>query len=68
MMDNFDAEEALALIESLQVTHSQWVPTMFVRMLKLPVEVRSAFDLSSHRLAFHGAAPCPRQVKREMLE
>jgi long-chain acyl-CoA synthetase len=67
MMDAFDAREALALIERHQVTFSQWVPTMFVRMLKLPTEVRMAFDLSSQRVALHGAAPCPQQVKREML-
>ena len=61
-------QEALALIEQYGVTHSQWVPTMFVRMLKLPEETRRRHDLSSHRVAIHAAAPCPRQVKRAMIE
>jgi fatty-acyl-CoA synthase len=68
VMEKFDAEAALRLIEKHRVTHSQWVPTMFVRMLKLPVEVRTAFDLSSHRYAIHAAAPCPIDVKRQMIE
>jgi fatty-acyl-CoA synthase len=68
MMERFDAEQALALIERHQVTHSQWVPTMFVRMLKLPPELRSRYDLSSHRVAVHAAAPCPIEVKRRMIE
>jgi fatty-acyl-CoA synthase len=68
MMEKFDAEMALKLIENHRVTHSQWVPTMFVRMLKLPAEVRTAFDLSSHRCAVHAAAPCPIEVKRQMIE
>jgi long-chain acyl-CoA synthetase len=68
MMERFDAEQALALIERYHVTHSQWVPTMFVRMLKLPEEVRTRYDLSSHRVAVHAAAPCPVEVKRRMIE
>jgi long-chain acyl-CoA synthetase len=68
VMEKFDAEAALRLIEKHRVTHSQWVPTMFVRMLKLPVEVRTAFDLSSHRHAVHAGAPCPVEVKRQMIE
>jgi long-chain acyl-CoA synthetase len=68
MMEKFDPEAALGLIERRRVTHSQWVPTMFVRMLKLPAEVRTRFDLSSHRLAIHAAAPCPVDVKRQMIE
>lgn len=68
VMEKFDAEAALRLIDKHRVTHSQWVPTMFVRMLKLPVEVRTAFDLSSHRCAIHAAAPCPIDVKRQMIE
>ena len=67
VMEKFDAELALALIERERVTHSQWVPTMFVRMLKLPEEVRSRYDLSSHRIAVHAAAPCPVEVKEQML-
>ncbi len=68
IMDRFDAEEALRLIEEHRVTHSQWVPTMFVRMLKLDPAVRTRFDLSSHRCAIHAAAPCPVEVKRLMIE
>ena len=68
VMERFDPEWALALIEQYRVTHSQWVPTMFVRMLKLPAEARARHDLSTHRLAIHAAAPCPRQVKRAMIE
>lgn len=67
VMDKFDAEPALALIERYGVTHSLWVPTMFIRMLKLDPEVRSRHDLSSHRCAIHAAAPCPVEVKRQMI-
>lgn len=68
LMDSFDAEECLALIERHRVTHGQWVPTMFVRMLKLPEETRLRHDLSSLRVAIHAAAPCPAEVKHRMLE
>jgi len=68
MMEKFDAEQALRLIETYKVTHSQWVPTMFVRMLKLPPEARAGHDLSSHKVAVHAAAPCPVEVKRQMIE
>ncbi|HMK12612.1 MAG TPA: AMP-binding protein [Acidimicrobiales bacterium] len=68
MMEHFDAAEALALIEREKVTHSQWVPTMFVRMLKLPDDVRLSHDLSTHRVAIHAAAPCPVEVKRRIIE
>lgn len=64
---HFDAEQALALIERHRVTHSQWVPTMFVRLLKLPPEARERYDLSSLRVAIHAAAPCPVPVKQEMI-
>ncbi len=67
IMEHFDAEEALALIERHRVTHSQWVPTMFVRMLKMPAAARRRHDLSSLRVAIHAAAPCPLQVKEEMI-
>jgi fatty-acyl-CoA synthase len=60
--------QALALIERHRVTHSQWVPTMFVRMLKLDAAQRRAHDLSSHRVAIHAAAPCPVDVKRQMID
>ncbi len=68
MMEKFDPEFALQLIEKYQVTHSQWVPTMFVRMLKLPEDVRLKYKLSSHQVAIHAAAPCPVDVKRQMIE
>ncbi|GLW23059.1 MULTISPECIES: acyl-CoA synthetase [Actinomycetes] len=68
VMERFDPEEALALVERHQVTHAQWVPTMFVKMLKLPREVRERYDLSSLRCAVHSAAPCPVEVKERMME
>ncbi|MET3861139.1 long-chain acyl-CoA synthetase [Dietzia sp. 2505] len=68
LMDRFDAEESLRLIEEYRVTHSQWVPTMFVRMLKLPEETRERYDVSSMTHAIHAAAPCPPEVKRRMIE
>ncbi|WP_033414414.1 AMP-binding protein [Actinomycetospora chiangmaiensis] len=68
LMRRFDAAGALAAIERYRVTHSQWVPTMFVRLLRLPDEVRGRFDLSSHRVAVHAAAPCPPAVKRAVLD
>ncbi|WP_346656232.1 AMP-binding protein [Paraburkholderia phenoliruptrix] len=67
MMEKFDAEMALQLIDRYRVTHSQWVPTMFARMLKLDASVRGRFNLSSHRVAVHAAAPCPIDVKRQMI-
>jgi long-chain acyl-CoA synthetase len=67
-MRKFDAEQALALIEKYGVTHSQWVPTMFVRMLKLPDDVRRKYDLGSLRVAIHAAAPCPVEVKQQMID
>ncbi|MBM7366976.1 acyl-CoA synthetase [Gordonia hydrophobica] len=68
VMERFDAQHALALIERYRVTYSQWVPTMFVRMLRLPRDVREQYDLSSLRTAVHAAAPCPVDVKRQMIE
>ncbi|HEY6624567.1 MAG TPA: acyl-CoA synthetase [Acidimicrobiales bacterium] len=67
VMERFDPAGALALIERERVTHSQWVPTMFVRMLKLPEEERTAYDLSSQRVVTHAAAPCPVPVKEQMI-
>jgi acyl-CoA synthetase (AMP-forming)/AMP-acid ligase II len=67
VMDHFDPEEALACIEKYHVTHSQWVPTMFVRMLKLPGEVRARYDTSSQRVVLHAAAPCSVETKRKMI-
>ena len=68
VMERFEAEQALRLIEAHRVTHSQWVPTMFVRLLKLPASVRCAYDLSSLRWAVHAAAPCPVPVKQAMID
>ena len=68
IMEKFDPIEALDLIDSHQVTHSQWVPTMFVRMLKLEPSAREGRDLSTHKVAIHAAAPCPVDVKRQMIE
>mgnify|MGYP001156738155 FL=1 len=68
VMEKFDAEEALAAIEAHSVHTSQWVPTMFVRMLKLAEEVRSRYDTSSLVTAIHAAAPCPVKVKHSMIE
>ncbi len=68
VMEKFDAEAALAAIERYRVTDSQWVPTHFVRMLKLPEEVRTRYDLSTHARAIHAAAPCPVDVKHAMID
>ena len=68
LMESFDPLEALRLIEKHKVTHSQWVPTMFVRMLKLPKAEREQFDLSSLEVAVHAAAPCPVPVKEAMID
>ena len=68
IMERFDPVEYLSLVERYQVTHSQLVPTMFSRMLKLPEEQRNAYDLSSLEIAIHAAAPCPVQVKEQMIE
>jgi acyl-CoA synthetase (AMP-forming)/AMP-acid ligase II len=67
VLKKFDPAQCLEVIERFRVTHSQWVPTMFVRMLALPEAVRRAHDLSSHRSAIHAAAPCPPAVKRAMI-
>jgi len=67
-MRKFDAEGALRAIDMHRVTHSQWVPTMFVRLLALPKALQRRHDLSSHRMALHAAAPCPIEVKRRMLD
>lgn len=67
VMERFDPEEALALIDRYRVTHAQWVPTHFVRMLKLDPQVRSRYDVSSLQTVFHAAAPCPVAVKQEMM-
>lgn len=68
VMERFDAGEALRLIEQQGITHSQWVPSMFQRLLALPPERRSAFGAPAHRIAVHGAAPCPPALKRAMID
>ena len=68
IMENFDAQQALAALQTHAITHSQWVPTMFVRMLKLPAHEREGFDFSAHKFAIHAAAPCPPEVKRQMID
>ncbi|WP_181883706.1 acyl-CoA synthetase [Sphingorhabdus pulchriflava] len=67
VMEKYDPEEALAAIEKYKITDSQWVPTHFVRMLKLPEEVRTKYDVSSLKCAVHAAAPCPVPVKEAMI-
>ncbi|MEU6185829.1 acyl-CoA synthetase [Nocardia sp. NPDC047038] len=68
VLERFDAERALDVIQRHRVTHAQWVPTMFVRMLKLAPEIRDRYDMSSLRMAIHSAAPCPVEVKRAMID
>jgi acyl-CoA synthetase (AMP-forming)/AMP-acid ligase II len=68
IMENFTAEQSLALIEKYRVTCSQWVPTMFVRMLKLEQAERDRHDTSSLRVAIHAAAPCPAAIKEQMID
>ncbi|MEM7766579.1 MAG: acyl-CoA synthetase [Pseudomonadota bacterium] len=68
IMEKFDPEAYLATVEKFRITHSQLVPTMFVRMLKLPEAVRTRYDVSSLDCAIHAAAPCPVPVKQQMIE
>ncbi len=68
VMERFDAEEALRLVERYSVTHTHMVPTMFHRLLSLPEDVRDRYDVSSLRSVLHGAAPCPVVVKRRLME
>ena len=68
IMRKFDAEAVLRLIETHGVTHAQFVPTMFVRMLKLPDAVRRKYDVSTLRCVIHAAAPCPVDVKHRMMD
>ena len=67
IMESFDPERYLQLVEQWGITHSQLVPTMFSRMLKLPEEVRNRYDLSSLEVAIHAAAPCPALVKEDII-
>jgi len=68
LMQKFNAECALRAIERYRVTMSQWVPTMFHRLLALPDEVKRKYDLSSHTMALHAAAPCPVATKQAMID
>jgi long-chain acyl-CoA synthetase len=68
VMEHFDPVEFLRLVERYQVTHTQVVPTMFVRLLKLPEEERRRHDVSSLKVCIHAAAPCPIPVKEQMIE
>lgn len=68
VMPQFDAAQALDLIEREAITHSQWVPAMFQRLLALPAERRAAFSAPAHRVAIHAAAPCPPELKRRMID
>ncbi len=68
IMPRFAPEEFLRLVEAQRITHAQTVPTMFVRLLALPDEVRARYDLSSLECVVHAAAPCPVHVKRRMIE
>jgi long-chain acyl-CoA synthetase len=68
LMEKFDAEEMLRLIDEYDVTYSHMVPTQFKRLLAIPEDVRAQYDVSSLRNMIHGAAPCPETVKRQMLD
>src|SRR3546814_14028676 len=68
VMEHFDPEEYLRLVEEHRITFSQVVPTMFIRMLKLPDEARSRYDVSSLKTVVHAAAPCPVAVQSQMIE
>lgn len=68
VMDRFDAQHSLALIQQYRITHATFVPTHFVRMLKLESEVRQQYDYSSLQAVIHAAAPCPVPVKHAMIE
>ena len=68
LMDRFDAAELLTLVERYRVTHTHMVPTQFRRLLALPEDVRGRYEVSSMRAAIHSAAPCPPDVKRQMLD
>ena len=68
IMPRFDAEELLRIIQDHKITHLQMVPTMFVRLLKLPDEVRKKYDVSSLEYVIHAAAPCPPDIKKAMID
>lgn len=68
VMPTFDPETALSLLETYQITHAQWVPTMFVRLLKLDPSIRQAYHFPSLKYAIHAAAPCPISIKEQMID
>jgi len=68
MMPKYDSLLALKAIEDYRVSHTQWVPTMLSRLLKLSEAERNQHDLSSHRVAVHGSAPCSKQLKQAMID
>jgi long-chain acyl-CoA synthetase len=68
ILEKFEAKAALEAIQRYRITHSQWVPTMFVRLLKLPPEVRLSYDTTSLRYVIHAAAPCPVEIKQQMID
>jgi long-chain acyl-CoA synthetase len=68
IMEKFETQKALKAIEKYKVTHSQWVPTMFVRFLKMEEDLRRNYDISSLEVAIHAAAPCPIAVKEQMID
>jgi acyl-CoA synthetase (AMP-forming)/AMP-acid ligase II len=68
VVNKFDSLETLRLIETYRVTHAQFVPTMFVRMLRLPEAERTQYDISSLKVVIHAAAPCAPEIKRKMIE
>jgi long-chain acyl-CoA synthetase len=68
VMEKFDPEQTLEAIQRYRVTHGQFVPAMFVRMLKLPEAVRNSYDVSSVKRVVHAAAPCPVEIKQQMID
>ncbi|MGY4710641.1 fatty-acid--CoA ligase FadD4 [Mycolicibacterium sp. CBM1] len=68
VMEKFDAEGTLDAIQRYQITHGQFVPVMFTRMLKLSETVRNSYDVSSLQRVMHAAAPCPVEVKKQMID
>jgi long-chain acyl-CoA synthetase len=67
LMEKFDAEQSLHCIQRYHITHGQFVPTMFVRLLKLPEQLRNTYDVTSLRRVVHAAAPCPQKIKEQMI-
>src|ERR1700710_670103 len=68
ILEKFDPEGALNAIQQHRVTHGQFVPVMFTRMLKLPEDVRTSYDVSSLERVIHAAAPCPVEIKKQMID